>query len=581
MAVPMVPGGGEKPGKQKANSGVTKAPHLTSFAKTYHGFCCRKVPSSNLDAGLEPSWANAYYTSLPFSSEELARIINKRYINGKYDRTVWEDYQALKSRFQRLRIDRLVEEQQRDEPNPNVEYVLASIHPEVRKIARPGRYEKETTEIQVILRRQPKPSIEGGSPLGVRDAHNLPGRVIGAEPVLETEPSVTTQKNSKGGKGKNTMTAPDPNIGETPLPSPPPPPPAEMAPHPPHPPPPPPPSSGPIGPSSVLHGRTPPPRMPVRMDPHVPCSQAPPPVLGDPGPPPRPVPLLSGGVDRPRSPRSDPHPQIQHGFQTEAMHSIPPTQAPSQPHTHGQLGVQAQVPIDHADGLQVPGQHAINLPPSGLPREQPIPQHNSGPQYPGSAQRLGQQTPCQPNHTVQRIPSEFQQAHPGAEKAYPGTQKSPTEGDRRRPVQGFVPNGMSNGLNHGFHSSYGRGVHMNSYQADDSYDSEELGDLEGLEEPEMLPFRKTSKRTFGRPADLPPLPQQRQVRPQTSHQNINISIGNNNGRKSEKSRRDRKGRSPHSSSSDEGSQRSYRSRNSVESTSGSSHRDHSPYDPRT
>ena len=113
------------------------------------------------------SWARVRRTLIPFSQEELCDEVKKRKARGP---SAMEEYRKL-TKFMQGHIDRLIQDRDREERDPDVEYVLAALNAERKNV---GRHKSETVSIQVILRRQLRPQVMQD---GARHL-NIPGEIV-------------------------------------------------------------------------------------------------------------------------------------------------------------------------------------------------------------------------------------------------------------------------------------------------------------------------------------------------------------------------------------------------------------------
>ncbi|KAF9629344.1 hypothetical protein BFW01_g10547 [Lasiodiplodia theobromae] len=149
--------------------------------RSFHGWSFRK----DREPGVEPSWARARKTPLPYSADELLRIVNRTTTtsptsssnkkgNGKG--TVSEQYNSLRSSHQRALVDGLLEAVKAEERNQNAEWTLACIEQDIAEYIRRDRGKiREVREMRVVLRRGPRRDAPGASaPIG----DGLPGVII-------------------------------------------------------------------------------------------------------------------------------------------------------------------------------------------------------------------------------------------------------------------------------------------------------------------------------------------------------------------------------------------------------------------
>ncbi|KAL1624482.1 hypothetical protein SLS54_003823 [Diplodia seriata] len=120
--------------------------------RSFYGWGFRK--DSNPDA--EASWAHARRVTLPYSPDELLRIVSK----GTKSSAVSEQYNSLRSPHQRALVDGLLETMKSEERNPNAEWNLACIEQDEVEYFRKGlQMVKEVREIRVVLRRSPRRGV--------------------------------------------------------------------------------------------------------------------------------------------------------------------------------------------------------------------------------------------------------------------------------------------------------------------------------------------------------------------------------------------------------------------------------------
>lgn len=127
--------------------------------RTFHGWSFRKIH----EPGDTASWSQCHRALLPFSNDELSRIVRRStgVVGGSKKRAraggVSEQYNALRSAYQRNQVDRLLEWVRGEERNQNAEWSLACIEQDVQEFIRRGFGKvREVVEMRVILRRSPR-----------------------------------------------------------------------------------------------------------------------------------------------------------------------------------------------------------------------------------------------------------------------------------------------------------------------------------------------------------------------------------------------------------------------------------------
>lgn len=152
-------------------------------ARTFYGWSFRKIH----EPGDTASWSRCRKTALPYSSDELSRIVQRSagVVGGGGKRSgrtggVSEQYNALRSAHQRSQVDGLLEWVRGEERNPNAEWSLACIEQDVQEFIKRGFGKvRETREMRVILRRSPRKGGMSGGPGGKADGY--PGEVVDLE----------------------------------------------------------------------------------------------------------------------------------------------------------------------------------------------------------------------------------------------------------------------------------------------------------------------------------------------------------------------------------------------------------------
>lgn len=195
---PMPPPNGAHPGMaggarpMSGNAPIPRAPqpqHLTQFSPTMEGFnvVCLQSHESQVCAnddekrkaipgpGAVTSWNRVKITPISVSAKEFAAESR-----AKGQLSVNKMYQALRTDAQREAVDRVLNDQRQEETNPNAAWELALIRPKIERIRGILKNATETTNIRVILKRQPRPTT------GVKPVHlNLTDRIVDvSEPVM-------------------------------------------------------------------------------------------------------------------------------------------------------------------------------------------------------------------------------------------------------------------------------------------------------------------------------------------------------------------------------------------------------------
>ncbi|EKG16859.1 hypothetical protein MPH_05840 [Macrophomina phaseolina MS6] len=152
--------------------------------RTFHGWSFRKIH----EPGIEASWSRCRKTPLPYSSDELSRIVQKgggAGMSGSGSKKgsgrlgVAEQYNALRSAHQRAQVDGLLEWVRSEERNAGAEWSLACIEQDVQEFIRRGFGRiRETREMRVILRRSPR---KGAAGVSGEKVDGFPGEVVDLE----------------------------------------------------------------------------------------------------------------------------------------------------------------------------------------------------------------------------------------------------------------------------------------------------------------------------------------------------------------------------------------------------------------
>lgn len=125
-----------------------------------HGWSFRIIR----EPGVEASWDGAQKTPLPYSFDELLRIVNR--ITAIYSASIYgtstlsKQFSSLRSSHQRALADALLKAVEAEERNPNAVWTFASIEQAISDFYGNGGGIRELVEMRVVLRRAPRPRLE-------------------------------------------------------------------------------------------------------------------------------------------------------------------------------------------------------------------------------------------------------------------------------------------------------------------------------------------------------------------------------------------------------------------------------------
>ena len=181
---------------------------------TYEGFTFSKQDAGD---GERQTWARAHKTSMPVTNAVLLTQVRKQQQKGV---SVLKQYSGLEG-LKRAQIDRLIEDKNKADRDPRFEWKLASVTTEERNI---GRLSKETTSMQVILKRILKPTVVQSSTVNNGKLKGLGGTVVDLDAKKDSRDK-HIQGHGFGGVayplGQNAFMAPhgpQPHLGHNPQP---------------------------------------------------------------------------------------------------------------------------------------------------------------------------------------------------------------------------------------------------------------------------------------------------------------------------------------------------------------------------